>query len=185
MELVRAAGAVSPQFLNHLPAVVITCPRVSTDILVFEMLTQSVQAAAVITQLLNIVSGLGDEVAIKQIRFLVVDPDVKLARALSLEPFDRGISVHRIEFIRLNIAKQSFARVAFGVVCGSEKVPARNLAFKEECGRAGCVSIVPCTAKSCSSVSKLSRELVGRSVPALRWLMLIFPSTRPAAIIGR
>src|SRR3954453_10955084 len=97
------------------------------------MLANAVQAAIVVAQLTNIVRPLGHEIAIQQIRFLVVDADVKRSGRLCFKAFYRGIAVNRIEFIRLNIAEKFRLGLLFRIVGSGQKITPENLSLDEKC----------------------------------------------------
>src|SRR5438309_11662423 len=95
-----------------------------------------------IAELPHVARALRDEVAVEQIRFFVVNADVKFARALRLETLYRRVAIDRVKFIRLDVAEESLLRVFFGIIRGGEQVVALDFSFEEKRRASGCVRVV-------------------------------------------
>ena len=123
----RAGRAVGRKFVNDLSRGVAVCKMRSRTRGVFEMGLCTGDGAAVIGKLARLAGLRCIEIAIKNVRFLVVNANIKrpVDRA-SNEAYGR-IAIDRIKLVRLNIAKQTLASVLVRIVGQRQQVFALTL----------------------------------------------------------
>ena len=158
-ELVGPRGAVGAQLLDHLPRRVARGEDVGAHAVVLEVVLHAGERAAVVRQAPHVALALRREIAPQQVRPVPVDAHVQAAGRLRVVAAHRGIAVHRVELVGLDVAEEALARVLVRVVGRGEQEVALDLALEEE-GRAGAraaLAVVPVAGQ----VPQLLLEAVG------------------------
>ncbi len=134
VELERARGAVGAQLLDHLARRVAAGEGVHRHVVVLVVLPQAGERAVVVGELAQLRVGIGGEVAPQQVGALVVDAHVELRGRLRVEAAHRGVPVHRVELVGLDVAEQALLRVLVGIVGRGEEILALDLSFEVKRG---------------------------------------------------
>ena len=87
-------------------------------------------AAVVIAERARLDRGLRHVVAVERVAFALVHAHVKLPRRLRIETARRGIPVHGVKFVGLDVAEQALARNFVGVVRRGEQRVALDAALQ-------------------------------------------------------
>ena len=116
---------------------VVSRKGVHTDTVVLIVTLESIETAAVLPELPGFVRRQRRVVAVQQERFVLIDPDVEASGRLSVKPFHRGIPIHRVKFLRLNVTKQAALRTFVGVVSHRQQRLAGDFTFQEQRSPAG------------------------------------------------
>ena len=98
------------------------------------MLFNAGQATAVVGELARRGIRLRGVIAEQQIRTLLIDAHVEAPGRLRVETLGRGIAIHRIKLVGLNVAEQTLASVLVGIVGGGQQILALDFTLEEKCG---------------------------------------------------
>ena len=136
-EVIRPGDALGGQLLDDLPHTVVRGPGIRDDVLLFVMLLDAVEAAAVVAQRARLGRRRRRVIAVEHVALALVHAHIQSAAALRIESLHRRIAIDRIELVRLDVAEQSFARFLLRIEARREQIFALDAALEEERSAAG------------------------------------------------